>query len=207
MNIINNSKTLKGYITYKICKKFINSLSENMKNIIDEFNTEVYITNIKKTFNYKNNYKGSYKMFFNKEGKKVIIYIDENNVLSSKSVMGHEIGHLIDAILGCFYNNVKITAENVEKFKYSLTNENINFSIKNESDFFIQITRDNQTEDEILLENYDIEEEFANCISELLNNNHHNSFISTKQLILCDFNKMIEEKNKKIMHSYNLKTV
>lgn len=184
MKIINKSTTHKGKIIEKIINKHITELPTYILDILKEYKTNIIIGNLKNELKYKFNYEGCYEMRFEKNEKIAYVYINDSNPLRKiKLIFGHEIGHLLDEVIGCKKNNVDITKENIKIFSLSTTNDKIRTFIRKESDFFTQITP-SKDEKFKLLEEYDIEEEFANCVAEILANKRRLKMLATKQVIL-----------------------
>lgn len=188
MYIENKSIKYKSKIIQKIIKNFINELPLEIKNILNKYETKITITNIRSELNYQSEYPGCYLMEFDNNKPIAHIYISEkNNISDIKNILSHEIGHLLDQVLGCFYNNVNVSSENIRLYPLSLTHEEIRFFIKKESDFF-SYRKESVTEIDFILEKYDLQEEFANCVAQVLTSKSKSKFPVTKNTIAEVFN-------------------
>lgn len=193
MYIENKSTKRKSKKICKTLQEFLLKLPLEIKNILNRYNTLITITNIKNDLQYETECVGCYLMEFNKNKPIAHIYISETNDINKvANVLSHEIGHLLDQVLGCFYNKVNISKENIKNFPLSLTHDEIVLFIKKESDFFTQIKRTISTEIDLLIEKYDLQEEFANCVAQVLTNTSKSRFPVTKNTlaeVFSEFNK------------------
>lgn len=146
----------------KILNKSISNISNYIYNLIKDFEFHITICNIKLNTNVYG--KGCY--FLTEENNKTIvnIYIDNKFNHMVKYTFYHEIGHLVDDILGCIKHNVLFTKENANKYHFSQIDEDFIFFNKTENDFFTQIKR-NDIDD---LTYQDLRESFADCIAEMM---------------------------------------
>lgn len=186
----NNRKSRK--IEKKI-KKSISKLGCYIFNLLKDIDICINICDIL----YHTNIQSTGCYFLNEHNGKVFanIYIDSKTKHNIKNTFYHEIGHLIDDIVGCLENKVSFTKENAKIYKFSQTNNDFIFFNKIENDFFTQIKR-NDFDDFTF---FDLRESFANSFADMVIGKRNMSMVNIKHIIY----QVVEKHSNKCKMGYN----
>lgn len=176
------------YITAKIVEQCIAKFPKFLWNILMKFRVRIYITDVFQSTGVHG--LGCYYLERTKDKvEEVAILIDKKTYGKAKFVFYHEIGHLLDDLLGCYKAKVPFTRQNRSIYRFSKTSAEFHYSNLSENDFFTQIKRTSY--DEMFYE--DMRESFAECFAELMIGKRCLKMKRTKDVIRAELSENFSE--------------